>query len=167
MCFLSVNISQAQWQADVRLTNDPPLSSKSNYDNANCIASSGDTVYVVWRDNRDGGNYEIYYKRNPTGNVTGIENIGSELPKAFNLEQNYPNPFNPATTIKYSIIKEGNVKLTVYNALGSKVVTIVNENKPVGNYSIQFNGSNLASGIYFYKLESGGYTDIKKFVLMK
>jgi hypothetical protein len=148
------------WGANIRLTNNSAVSAKP------FVSVSGSAVHVVWMDLRD-GNYEIYYKRNPTGNVTGIENSNSEMPKEFLLEQNYPNPFNPATTIKYSIIKEGNVKLTVYNALGNKVVTIVNENKPVGNYSIQFNGSNLASGIYFYKLESGGYTDIKKFVLMK
>jgi hypothetical protein len=85
----------------------------------------------------------------------------------YTLFQNYPNPWNPTTTINYSIAKEGNVKLTVYNALGSKVATIVNEYKPAGNYSVQFNGSNRASGIYLYRLESGNYSAAKKFVLMK
>jgi hypothetical protein len=83
------------------------------------------------------------------------------------MAQNYPNPFNPSTTISYSIAKEGNVKLTIFNVIGSKVATIVNEYKPAGNYSVQFNGSNLASGIYLYRLESGNYSSAKKFILMK
>jgi hypothetical protein len=88
-------------------------------------------------------------------------------PSAFALNQNYPNPFNPSTTINYSIAKEGNVKLTVYNTIGSKVTTIVNEYKPAGNYSVQFNGSSLASGIYFYRLESGNYSAAKNFIILK
>jgi len=92
------------------------------------------------------------------------ETIGVQF---FNLQQNYPNPFNPSTTINYSLAKEGNVKLTVFNSLGSKVATIVDGYKPAGNYSVQFNGSNLASGIYLYRLESGNYSAVKKFILMK
>jgi hypothetical protein len=86
---------------------------------------------------------------------------------SFNLQQNYPNPFNPTTTINYSIAKEGHVKLTVYNAIGSQVAVIVEEYKPAGNYSIQFNGSNLASGIYLYRLEIGSYNAAKKLILLK
>jgi hypothetical protein len=89
------------------------------------------------------------------------------IPSKYELSQNYPNPFNPVTTIKYSIAKEGNIKLTVYNVIGSKVATIVNEHKPAGSYSVQFDGSNLASGIYLYRLESGNYSAAKKFILMK
>jgi hypothetical protein len=85
----------------------------------------------------------------------------------FQLSQNYPNPFNPTTTINYSLPQAGNVKLTVYNILGGKVATIVNEYKPAGNYSVQFNGSNLASGIYLYRLESGIFSETKKFILLK
>jgi hypothetical protein len=88
-------------------------------------------------------------------------------PNTFSLEQNYPNPFNPSTTISYSIAKPGNVKISVYDITGSKVATIVNENKSVGNYSVQFGGSNLASGIYLYRLESGSYSASKKFILIK
>jgi photosystem II stability/assembly factor-like uncharacterized protein len=85
----------------------------------------------------------------------------------FNLFQNYPNPFNPITSIKYSIPKDGPVKLTIYNIIGSKVATIIDEYKQSGNYSVQFNGSRLASGIYFYRLESGGYSTSKKLILLK
>lgn len=97
--------------------------------------------------------------------ITGVKEIN--LPSGFNLSQNHPNPWNPTTTINYSIAKEGNVKLTVYNFIGSKVATIVNEYKPAGNYSFEFNGSNLASGIYLYRLESGNYSAAKKFILLK
>jgi alpha-amylase len=87
--------------------------------------------------------------------------------KSFRLYQNYPNPWNPETTINYSIAKEGNVKLTIYNAVGSKVAVIVNEYKPAGSYSVQFNAGNLSSGIYLYRLESGNYSTEKKFILLK
>jgi hypothetical protein len=86
---------------------------------------------------------------------------------SFNLQQNYPNPFNPSTTINYSLAKEGHVRLTIYNTIGSQVATIVNETKPAGNYSIQFNGNKLASGIYLYRLETDNYSAVKKLILLK
>lgn len=85
----------------------------------------------------------------------------------FKLDQNYPNPFNPSTTIKYSIPKAGNVKLVVYNAIGGRAATIVNEYKQGGNYSVKFDGDNLASGVYFYKLEAGEFYQVKKMVVIK
>jgi hypothetical protein len=94
-------------------------------------------------------------------------NAAGQIVNGFLLNQNYPNPFNPSSTIKYSIANAGNVKLTVYNSIGSKVATIVNEYRPAGNYSVKFNGSNIASGIYLYRLESGNYSATKKFILMK
>jgi hypothetical protein len=90
-----------------------------------------------------------------------------ELPSKFSLFQNYPNPFNPSTTINYSLPISGNVKLTVYNAIGAKVATLINAYKPAGNYSVQFNAANLASENYLYRLESGNYSVAKKFVLLK
>jgi photosystem II stability/assembly factor-like uncharacterized protein len=103
----------------------------------------------------------------PLSELTGISKEQTVLPKDYTLSQNYPNPFNPSTTITYSLPHSGNVKLTVYNSIGSKVATIVNEYKPAGNYSVNFNGSNLASGIYLYRMESGNYSAAKKFILMK
>ena len=103
-----------------------------------------------------------------TGGVTSIEN--NEKPQYltnYYLSQNYPNPFNPSTTINYSLPKAGYVKLTVYNILGSKVATLVDGHKSAGNFSVQFNGSNLASGIYLYRLESGSYNATKKLILLK
>jgi len=90
-----------------------------------------------------------------------------EIPLVFALEQNYPNPFNPETKIRYSIAANTFVKLTVYDALGRLVNTIVNENRPAGNYEVSFNGSGLASGLYFFKLEAGSFSDVKKMMLIK
>src|ERR1035437_3811964 len=102
-----------------------------------------------------------------TSNIVGINDKYPAHPDKFVLSQNYPNPFNPTTTINYSIPKAGNVKLTIYNVIGSKVATIVNEYKQAGNYSVQFNAGNRASGIYLYRLESGNYSAAKKFILLK
>ena len=97
--------------------------------------------------------------------------------KNFNLLQNYPNPFNPTTTIRYTIpsarsplpggARGGLVTLKVYDMLGREVATLVNENQKAGNYEVEFNGSNLASGIYFYRLKDGNYISTKKLVLLK
>lgn len=99
--------------------------------------------------------------------IVGIKDKVPTQPQEFVLSQNYPNPFNPTTTINYTLPKAGNVKLTIYNAIGSKVATIINEYKQPGNYSIKFNAANLASGIYLYRLESGNYSSAKKFILLK
>lgn len=83
------------------------------------------------------------------------------------LEQNYPNPFNPTTSINYSIAKEGHVKLAVYDIAGREVYMLVDEVKAAGNYTIEFNGSSLASGIYLYTLRSADYSSTKKLLLLK
>ena len=90
-----------------------------------------------------------------------------EIINDFSLEQNYPNPFNPATTIKYQIAESGLVTLKVYNLLGQEVATLVNEEKTVGFYRIRFDGSNLASGVYFYRLQAGKFSDVRKLLLLK
>jgi hypothetical protein len=100
-----------------------------------------------------------------TGVGTGNNTL--ELPKAFSLAQNYPNPFNPVTKINFAIPKQGFVTLKVYDVLGREVNTLVNEVKQVGSYSVDFDGSSLASGVYFYRLESGSFTDIKRMILVK
>lgn len=98
--------------------------------------------------------------------LTGVGNIG-ELPLRYSLEQNYPNPFNPVTKIKYSLPKTSMVKLVVYDALGKVVSTLVNEEQAAGVFEQSFDASNLATGVYFYKLESSDFTDIKKMILIK
>jgi len=93
------------------------------------------------------------------------------IPATFQLSQNYPNPFNPSTTINYSIMRPGFVTLKVYDILGNEVATLVNEEKTAGNYEVEFStsggGSNLASGIYIYRLTSGNFTASKKLILLK
>jgi hypothetical protein len=106
---------------------------------------------------------------NPAMNCTmvGIVKNTSELPKEFNLEQNYPNPFNPTTTIHFSIPKGTFVEITLYDVLGKKVATLLREPKQAGRYELTIDGTELASGVYFYKMEAGNYSDIKKMVLIK
>ena len=89
------------------------------------------------------------------------------LPSKFELYQNYPNPFNPATKIKYDLPESGHVTLIVYDVLGRKVATLVNEEKPAGSYEVEFNGNALASGIYFYRIKSRNYSSVKKMILLK
>jgi hypothetical protein len=98
--------------------------------------------------------------------IEGIEKH-NEIPDKFSLSQNYPNPFNPTTKIDYAIPKNGFVTLKIYDVLGREVKTLVNENKTPGNYSIDFNGSEFSSGVYFYKLESKGFSDVKRMILIK
>ncbi len=100
-------------------------------------------------------------------NPTAVEEEQNSHPAAYSLEQNYPNPFNPATNIAYSIPQKGFVSLRVYDALGREVTTLVNEVKPAGNYLVNFNAERLSSGIYFYRLQTGGFTQSHKMILLK
>lgn len=98
--------------------------------------------------------------------ITGIKEINS-LPHTYSLSQNYPNPFNPSTNISFSLEKASNVTLKVYNILGQKVATLVNQFMQEGSYTYQFDASKLASGIYIYRIEAGGFVSAKKMILMK
>ncbi len=95
------------------------------------------------------------------------DNDNSTLPKVFALGQNYPNPFNPTTTIQYTLPHKANVKLTVYNILGQKVTTLVNTEQSAGEYSVKWDGALAASGMYFYKLNTGETSISKKMILLK
>ena len=109
------------------------------------------------------------YKLNISYSVlTGIsENTVSSIASDYSLAQNYPNPFNPSTKISYSIPQSGNVSITIFNELGKEVITLVNGFKNAGSYEINFNASDLSSGIYFYRIQSGNYADTKKMLLVK
>ncbi|MDZ7626652.1 MAG: T9SS type A sorting domain-containing protein, partial [Ignavibacteriaceae bacterium] len=98
---------------------------------------------------------------------TGIEDQINGTPSQFELEQNYPNPFNPSTTIKYSISTSEFVTIKVFDVLGKEVATLVNEEKPAGNYEVDYNASQLSSGIYFYTIYSGSFVETKKMILIK
>ncbi|MGO9482602.1 MAG: T9SS type A sorting domain-containing protein [Candidatus Kryptoniota bacterium] len=99
-------------------------------------------------------------------NVTGIIEAKS-FPRSFSLEQNYPNPFNPSTTINYQLPMNSHVTLNVYDILGREVATLVNEKENAGSYSVKFDGSRLASGVYFYRLTAGSFISVKKLVVLK
>jgi len=106
--------------------------------------------------------------------ITDINENFNTIPENFSLSQNYPNPFNPSTTIKFSIpsvtlsgVEGSRVQLKIYDVLGNEIATLVNEYRPAGMYNVQFTMNNLASGIYFYKLQAGSFFQTKKMILMK
>ena len=101
------------------------------------------------------------------GSTIGIKNQGSTTPSSYTLNQNYPNPFNPTTNIEFSIPKSGNVSLIIYNILGKEVATLYNGFLNAGSYTEQFDGSNLSSSVYFYRLTAGDFISTKRMVLMK
>jgi hypothetical protein len=120
----------------------------------------------------------------PKNNMTGVENVipydgsnynreGSGVedrpaaPKVFALDQNYPNPFNPSTTISYAVPKASDIRLTVYDMMGREVSVLAAGRKAAGFYTVEFDGKNLASGIYFYRLKAGSTVLKQKMVMLK
>jgi thiol-disulfide isomerase/thioredoxin len=99
--------------------------------------------------------------------VTSINKNKGVYPAYYKLEQNYPNPFNPSTNINYTLASSQFVTLKVYDILGNEIVSLVNEQKPAGNYTVKFNALNLGSGIYFYQLKAGNFIRTKKMILLK
>ena len=136
---------------------------------ANSLAIDGNGKILVGGYSSNGSNYSVLtlvrYNGSTQTEVKGDNN--SATPMSFVLEQNYPNPFNPSTSIRYSIPKTSLVILKVYDILGREVATLVNEEKPIGTYQINFDASSLASGIYFYKIQAGSFTQTKKMILLK
>jgi sugar lactone lactonase YvrE len=139
----------------------PPATSTSKTGPRGCAFSpSGDTVYV---SNYNGqGIYRYIHE-----SLVGVAKDGAQTPMQFKLAQNYPNPFNPVTTIEFTIGKAGKTNLVVYNMLGQKVVTLINQNLPRGTFKVTFDGSNYASGAYVYVLKSDGKILNKKMMLVK
>ncbi len=138
------------------------------------ITSSGTFVIVNAPGNEPTtGKITIQDAQVVEGSIATYIKPGYNAPEAFSLEQNYPNPFNPTTNITFVISHSSFVTLKVYDMLGNEVATLVNENKPAGKYSVQFNSQQtadhkqLASGVYFYRLQAGGYSSVKKLVLLK
>lgn len=100
--------------------------------------------------------------------LIGVQGTSGEIPNGFSLEQNYPNPFNPATNIYYNVGKTSVVNISVYDMTGKEVAVLLNESKPAGRYSVEWNAANMPSGVYFYKLTINGSQSIeKKMVLVK
>jgi len=120
-------------------------------------------VYVTEISDSSNINGYITIKYSQTvGMINSNETAGR-----FNLEQNYPNPFNPSTNIRYRLLNTGDVKLSVYDILGNEVSTLVNEKQKAGTHEITFNAGIISSGIYFYRLIAGKYSETKKMILVK
>jgi len=99
--------------------------------------------------------------------VISIHNISIETPSSYLLGQNYPNPFNPSTNIRYQIANAGYVTLKVFDILGKEIAVLVNKNQKPGTYEVTFDGESYPSGIYFYRLEAGDFSETRKMILVK
>jgi hypothetical protein len=124
-----------------------------------------DTIYIVSKDSVQMVAKQVVLIGNPK--TTAVENDNSKKIVAYKLLQNYPNPFNPATTISYEIPKTSFITLKVYDILGRQVKTLVNKEMNSGSYETKFDASSLTSGIYFYSLQAGSFSQSKKMILLK
>jgi plastocyanin len=146
----------------------------SNWSNVAFVNGSGTTSSEIKYSFFDGsltaGKYQYRLKQidfDGSFEYSKVVDVDVNAPSKFELSQNYPNPFNPSTKISYSVPKTGYVSLKVYNALGQEVAGLVNGVKEAGIHTIEFNAVKLNSGIYFYKLEAGDITQVKKMTLIK
>jgi hypothetical protein len=131
------------------------------------VSNGSNGAIVVWQDYRSGNNFDIYESGFNTTGLVAITNNETTTPNSFTLSQNYPNPFNPSTKVDFSIPKSSFVKLTINDVLGKEKSILVNEQLSAGSYSVNFNASSLPSGVYFYKIIAGSFTDSKKMILIK
>jgi hypothetical protein len=114
------------------------------------ISSEG---YVFWEDSSE--------------MVVGIEDVNSVVAMDYSLHQNYPNPFNPTTMIGYQLPIGQEVQLTVHDILGREIITLVNSQMPAGEHQVTWDARDIPSGIYYYKIQAGDYTEVRKMILMK
>jgi hypothetical protein len=101
------------------------------------------------------------------GGVVSVPDADGNLPTEYSLAQNYPNPFNPSTTIEYSLPEQTNVTIKIYDVLGNELEVIFSGNKSAGTHRLNWNASNYASGIYFYRMSTGTFNQVKKMLLLK
>ncbi|MGB8294403.1 MAG: T9SS type A sorting domain-containing protein, partial [Polyangia bacterium] len=143
--------------------------------NTRGVGSRTVVVRITYTTNLDSvktGLMKGYATVNPTAGLAKASlnelTLGElDVPTSYALDQNYPNPFNPSTTINYQIPKDGLVTLKIYDALGREVKTLLDEYKSTGKYSVQFDASHLASGVYFYSIHASDFVDVKKMMLIK
>jgi photosystem II stability/assembly factor-like uncharacterized protein len=167
--FIDENTGWAISMSNIYKTTDGGLSWNLQYNNFLSVLSD------IWFSDPNNG-WVVGYGHNiilhtTNGGVTFIENENNSTSKDFLLQQNHPNPFNPSTRIQYAISRRQFVTLKVYDLLGREVATLVNEEKPAGTFKVEFNSAssikNLASGIYFYRLQAGDFVETKKMILLK
>jgi hypothetical protein len=152
----SLKFDFATYDGDVmNLTSDP---TKWRY-----ITSNVDNIHMYYAEPLDNSTLtKLGFTKLPT-----VVKETNEIPTGFMLAQNYPNPFNPNTTIKFSVPNSTHVNLTIYDALGKVITTLVNEEKTAGTYEVDFMAKNLSSGVYFYKITTSDFSATKKLLLMK
>ncbi len=134
--------------------------------NANSWEERVNTFFFYYNDDQDS---KSFYSPDLQVEYITITDVNDEsvLKPKYELSQNYPNPFNPETIIKFSIPKQGNVTLKIYDVLGREVITLVNEELTQGEHVKQFKADNLSSGIYYYQIKTGSFTNTKKMILLK
>ena len=130
------------------------------------LTSGNGKLYPVWMSNQPDDVFKIWSAIIDYTTI-GINQISSEVPEKFSLKQNYPNPFNPETNIDFNITKAGNVTLKVYNSAGALITTLTDGHLAPGTYSANWNAANEPSGIYFYTIETAGFKESKKMILVK
>jgi len=133
------------------------------------VSDGGDTLDVASGYDFNAQQYETTYRFLTLERAEATSNEDGELglPKVFSLDQNYPNPFNPSTNINFALPQAAKVSLTIYDMLGRKVATLLNEQRPAGRHTVQFDASSLASGMYIYRIEAASFTSTKKMLLIK
>ncbi len=126
-------------------------------------------IYNTWVDNRAGGTgFDIWANVLDWDNPVKInDNEYYQIPSAFVLHQNYPNPFNPKTMINYQLPMTSEVQLSIFNLLGQKVATLVDKNQNAGTYQVEWDANTFASGVYYYRLDTGDFTNVKKMILIR
>ena len=160
----STSLNVTDWESIGFVNGNSTTTEKSFYSFADHSPVAGKSFYRLKQIDFD-GSFEY----------SNIVEVDLTLPLEFSLEQNYPNPFNPATSIKYTLSSKQNVQLLVYNVLGKEIATLVNEEKPAGNYEVNFDASKLSSGVYFYQLQASdletisgqGFVETKKMILIR
>jgi hypothetical protein len=146
------------------LASSSPNSAKLNP----VMYQNGNKLLVAWSEARTPGNgYDVYGNIFDVDKITTVQNERVEPASDFVLYQNYPNPFNPTTTIPYVVPRRSLVTLIIYNVLGERIATLVDETKTPGTYEVRFDGSKFASGVYFCKMAAGDYTAVTKLMMVK
>lgn len=174
--------SDMVWSTPYQITPSGPVSYDERYASINRISAYNSTlqgyvINLVYQKDRQPGSFVIdgapeskaslMYRQVLLTNPGGVKRIGNEIPKEFALLQNYPNPFNPVTQIKFDVPKRAFVEMVVYDIQGKEVSKLVQNDFDPGEYSVTWDGSNHASGVYYYTLKSNGYTQTKRMVLVK
>jgi len=138
---------------------------ESNTMTVTAVATGSTTITITASDGRGGEANTSFVVNVPSG--VAVEDLGGEVPTEYALDQNYPNPFNPITTIQWALPEAGHVTMRIYNVQGVEIATLMDEPFPPGRYSVSWDASDFASGMYMYRIEVGKYADTKALILIK